>query len=50
MGKIKNLVIEICEMYDYRGMTITEIARAMDMSEDEIYQVVSDYSESFNIA
>jgi len=50
LGKMKNLVMEICEMYDYQGMSIYEIARAMDMTDDEVYQVVSQYSESFNLA
>ena len=50
MGKIKNLVIEICEMYDEQGMTISQIASYMDMTEDEVFQVVSDYSSSFNMA
>ena len=50
MGKIKDLVIEICEMYDYQGMTIREIANYMEMTEDEVVQVLSDYSSSFNMA
>ena len=50
MGKLKNLVTEICEMYDYQGMTIREIANYMEMTEDEVVQVLSDYSDSFNMA
>ena len=50
MGKLKNLVTEICEMYDEQGMTIREIANYMEMTEDEVVQVLSDYSYSFNMA
>ena len=50
MGKLKNLVIEICDLYDRQGMTIREIANYMEMTEDEVVQVLSDYSDSFNVA
>ena len=50
MGKIKDLVIETCEMYDEQGMTISQIASYMDMTEEEVFQIVSDYSSSFNMA
>ena len=50
MGKIKNLVIEICDLYDRQGMTIIQIASYMDMTEEEVFQIVSDYSSSFNVA
>ena len=49
MGKVKELVTEICEMYDYQGLTIAQIANYMEMPEDEIVQVLSDYSDTFGM-
>ncbi len=49
MGKMKALVTEICEMYDYQGMTIVEIANYMEMTETEVIEVLSNYSDSFNV-
>ena len=49
MGKVKELVTEICEMYDYQGMTITEIANYMEMTDAEVVQVLSDYSDTFGM-
>jgi energy-converting hydrogenase A subunit M len=50
MGKVKELVTEICEMYDYQGLTIAQIANYMEMTEDEIVQVLSNYSDTFSVA
>ena len=50
MGKMKDLVIEICDLYDRQGMTIIQIASYMDMTEEEVFQILSDYSYSFNVA
>jgi DNA-binding transcriptional regulator LsrR (DeoR family) len=49
MGKVKELVTEICEMYDYQGMTIAEIANYMEMTDNEVMQVLSDYSDTFGM-
>ena len=49
MGKVKELVTEICEMYDYQGLTIAQIATYMEMPEDEVVQVLSDYSDTFGM-
>ena len=49
MGKVKELVTEICEMYDYQGLSIAEIAKAMDMTDDEVVQVLSNYSDTFGM-
>ena len=49
MGKVKELVTEICEMYDYQGLTIAQIANYMEMPEDEIVQVLSNYSDTFGM-
>jgi len=49
MGKVKELVAEICEMYDYQGMTIMEIANYMEMTDAEVVQVLSDYSDTFGM-
>ena len=47
MAKMKELVIEVCELYDERGMTIMEIVNATGLSEEVVIQVLSDYSETF---
>ena len=49
MGKLKELVIDICEAYDYQGLTIVEIAQRFEMTEDAIIEVLSNYSETFGV-
>ena len=49
MGKVKEQVTEICEMYDYQGYNIAQIATYMEMPEDEIVQVLSNYSDTFGM-
>ena len=49
MAKVKELVTEICEMYDSQGLTIAQIATYMEMPEDEIVQVLSNYSDTFGM-
>ena len=43
----KELVIEVCELYDEQGMTIMEILKKTCLSEDEVITVLSDYSDTF---
>ena len=49
MGKMKELVMEICEAYDYDGLTILELAQRFEMTEDAIIEVLSNYSETFGV-
>lgn len=49
MAKMKELVIYICEAYDYEGLTIVEIANRFEMTEEVIIKILSDYSEWFSI-
>jgi hypothetical protein len=49
MGKVKELVTEICEMYDYQGLSIAQIANYMEMTDAEVVQVLSDYSSTFGM-
>ena len=49
MGKIKELVMDICEAYDYQGLTIVEIAQRFSMTEDAVIEVLSNYSETFGV-
>lgn len=49
MAKVKELVTEICEMYDYQGLSIAQIANYMEMTDDEVVQVLSDYSDTFGM-
>ena len=44
---MKELVIEVCELYDEQGMTIMEIVKKTGLSEDEVITVLSDYSDTF---
>ena len=44
---MKELVIEVCELYDEQGMTIMEIVNQTGLSEEVVIQVLSDYSETF---
>lgn len=47
MAKLKELVIDICESYDYQGLTIVELANRFEMTEEAIIEVLSNYSETF---
>ena len=49
MGKIKEIVMEICEAYDYEGLTIMELANRFEMTEAAIIEVLSNYSETFGV-
>ena len=44
MGKMKELLIEVMEMYQDR-VPLVEIARYMDMSIDEVVAIVEMYGE-----
>ena len=39
MGKMKDLVIEICDLYDRQGMTIIQIASYMDMTKRKYFRL-----------
>ena len=49
MGKIKELVMDICEAYDYQGLTIVEIANRFCMTESAVIEVLSNYSDTFGV-
>lgn len=49
MAKMKELVMEICEAYDYEGLTIVELANRFEMTEEAIIEVLSNYSETFGV-
>ena len=49
MGKLKELVIDICEAYDYEGLTIVELAQRFEMTEEAIIEVLSNYSDTFGV-
>jgi Mor family transcriptional regulator len=46
---MKELVMEICEAYDYEGLTIVELANRFEMTEEAIIEVLSNYSETFGV-
>ena len=47
MGKLKEVVIDICEAYDYQGLTIVELSNRFEMTEEAIIEVLSNYSDTF---
>ncbi len=49
MGKVKELVMTICEAYDYEGLTIVQLAQRFEMTEAAIIEVLSNYSETFGV-
>jgi len=49
LGKLKELVIDICEAYDYQGLTIMELANRFEMTEAAIIEVLSNYSDTFGV-
>ena len=49
MGKLKEVVIDICEAYDYQGLTIVELSNRFEMTEEAIIEVLSNYSETFGV-
>lgn len=49
MAKMKEILIDICEAYDYQGLTIVELANRFEMTEEAIIEVLSNYSETFGV-
>jgi len=49
MAKMKELVMDICEAYDYEGLTIMELANRFEMTEAAIIEVLSNYSDTFGM-
>ena len=49
MGKMKEIVMEICEAYDYDGLSIMELANRFEMTEAAILEVLTNYSDTFGM-
>jgi hypothetical protein len=49
LGKVKELVTDICEAYDYEGLTIVEVAQRFEMTEDAVIEVLTNYSDTFGM-
>ena len=49
MGKMKDLAMEVVELYDERGLTIMEIVKELDLSEDLVLQILNEFSETFGV-
>ncbi len=49
MGKLKEIIYEICEAYDYDGLTIMELANRFEMTEEVIIEVLTNYSDTFGV-
>ena len=41
--------MEICEAYDYDGLSIMELANRFEMTEAAIIEVLSNYSDTFGM-
>jgi hypothetical protein len=46
---MKDLAMEVVELYDERGYTIMQIVRELELSEDLVLQILNDFSDSFNV-
>jgi len=46
MAKVKELVIEVMELYD-KGYTLSKIALVTELSVDEVDQILTDYHEYY---
>jgi len=49
LGKLKEIIFDICQAYDYEGLTIVELANRFEMTEAAIIEVLSEYSETFGM-
>ena len=47
---MKDLAMEVVELYDEQGYTIMEIVKELELSEEMVMEVLSNFSESFNVA
>ncbi len=46
MAKVKELVIEVMELYD-KGYSLSKIALVTELSVDEVDQILTDYHEYY---
>lgn len=46
---MKDLAMEVVELYDERGLTIMEIVKELDLSEDLVLQILNEFSETFGV-
>jgi DNA-binding transcriptional regulator LsrR (DeoR family) len=49
MAKMKELAMEICELYDMDGLTIMEIVNKLNVSEALVMEALENFSETFGI-
>jgi len=49
MAKMKELVMDVCELYDDQGLTIMEIVNKMNISEAMVMEILSNYSDTFGM-
>ena len=47
MGKMKELLLEIVEAYDYNGLTIKQISDTYGMPEEAVIELLSEHSMTF---
>ena len=47
---MKDLAMEVVELYDEQGYTIMEIVKELELSEEMVMEILSNFSESFNVA
>ena len=46
---MKDLAMEVVELYDEQGLTIMEIVKELNLSEEMVMEILSNFSESFNV-
>ena len=46
---MKDLAMEVVELYDERGYTIMEIVKELELSEDLVLQILNEFSETFGV-
>ncbi len=49
MAKMKELAMDVCEAYDSEGLTIMEIVERFELSEEMVFEILSNFSESFGV-
>jgi hypothetical protein len=46
---MKDLAMDVCALYDERGYTIMEIVEELEISENLVVEILTNYSETFGV-
>lgn len=47
MSALKEMIADVCELYDMEGMPIARIAKVMDIPEQLVYEIVAEYADTW---